>query len=53
MFDVAKILGPDLCSQLLDTENRKGTVELIATIQDGKTLVGIPGEAGEKAETPS
>jgi hypothetical protein len=38
MFDVAKVLGPDLCSQLLDTENRKGAVEPMITIQDGKTL---------------
>ena len=38
MFDVAKILEPDLWSQALDTANRKGAVELMGTIQDGKTL---------------
>ena len=38
MFDVAKILEPDLWSQLLDTATRKGAVEPMVTIQDGKTL---------------
>jgi len=52
MFDVANILGSDLCSQLLDTANRKGAIEPMVTIQDGRPrgrFVGKPGEAGEKS----
>jgi hypothetical protein len=38
MFDVAQILGPDECSQALDTPEKKDAVEPMVTIQDGKTL---------------
>jgi hypothetical protein len=38
MFDVAKILGPDECSQVLDNPEQKSAVELMVTIQNGKTL---------------
>ena len=53
---MAKILEPDLCSQALDTANRKGAVEPMGTIQDGKTLaadLSANPEKLEKAETPS